>query len=76
MAKTAQVGYSKAEKAIELIVPKGTKHADLAKILSVVLVPGVIGKLPRPCNTCTSGDHWLIREELDAVINVNLDKVG
>jgi hypothetical protein len=72
MATTVQVGYSEAEKVIEVVVPKGTKSAELAKILSVVVVPGVIGRLPRPCTTCTSGDHWVIREELDAVINVDL----
>jgi len=73
MAKIAQVGYSQAQKAIEVVVPQGTKSADLAKVLSVVLVPGVVGKLPRTCNTCTSGDHLLIREQLDAVINVDLE---
>ena len=74
MAKIAQVGYSKANKVIEVVVPKGTKSADLAKTLSVVLATGVIGKLPRGCAGCHSGDHFLIREQLDEVINVDLEK--
>ena len=72
MAKIAQVGYSKTQKAIEVVVPHGTKSADLAKVLSAVLTKGVIGRLPRGCTTCTSGDHLLIREQLDEVINVEL----
>ena len=74
MAKMAQVGYSKAQKTIEVVVPHGTKSADLGHVLSVVLSKGIVGRLPRGCNTCTSGDHLLIRELLDEVINVDLEK--
>jgi hypothetical protein len=71
-AKVAQVGYSKAKKTIEVVVPHGTKTAELPAIIGGVIDGGIIGRLPRGCNTCTSGDHWYIREELDEVISVDL----
>jgi hypothetical protein len=74
MANTnvAEVGYSKANKAIEVAVPSGTKTTALPAIVSGLINGGIIGRLPRGCNTCTSGDHWYIREQLDEVINVDL----
>jgi hypothetical protein len=74
MANTnvAEVGYSKANKTIEVIVPNGTKTTQIPAIVSGLINGGIIGRLPRGCNTCTSGDHWYIREELDEVINVDL----
>ncbi|MFZ0272389.1 MAG: hypothetical protein WB524_11580 [Acidobacteriaceae bacterium] len=71
--KVAEVGYSKAEKAIEVVVPNGTKTTEMPAIISGLINGGIIGRLPRGCNTCTSGDHWYIREQLDEVINVDLN---
>jgi hypothetical protein len=71
MAK-AEVSYSPAHKQIKVVVPHGTKSAELAKIIQACLGPGIIRG--RPCNTCTSGDHWLIAEELADVTQVNIDK--
>ena len=73
MAK-ASISFSKDTKALELVVPRGTKSADLSSVLKSVLVPGVIGRLPRGCPTCTSGDHWVIREELADTIQVDLER--
>jgi hypothetical protein len=70
--KVAAVGYSKAKKTIEVVIPNGTKTTELPAIVSGLIGGGIIGRLPRGCNTCTSGDHWTIREELDEVINVDL----
>jgi hypothetical protein len=70
MAK-AEASYSKETREIKIVVPRGTKSADLARIVELCFRP-VIGH--RPCNTCTSGDHLLIAEELADVTQVNLDK--
>jgi hypothetical protein len=71
--KMAELGYSKHTRTIELVVPNGTKMADLSKILAGLNGGGFIGRLPRGCNTCTSGDHFTVREELADVINVDLE---
>lgn len=73
MANVAAVGYSKAKKQIDVAVPSGTKTADLTAIVGGLINGGIIGRLPRGCNTCTSGDHWYIHEELDEVVNVDLN---
>jgi len=73
MAK-ASLSYSKDTKEIELVVPRGTKSANLSSILKSVLAPDFVARLPRGCQTCTSGDHLLIREELADVIQVELEK--
>jgi hypothetical protein len=69
----AEVGYSKEQRQIELLVPYGTKVADLAKTIDF-LARDVFSKLPRGCTPCTSGDHFIIRERLENVIKVDLDK--
>ncbi|MGB0125652.1 MAG: hypothetical protein WA419_17020 [Silvibacterium sp.] len=71
--KRAELGYSKQTKTIELVVPNGTKMADLPKIIAGLNSGGFVGRLPRGCNTCTSGDHFTVREELADVINVDLE---
>ena len=72
----AHVGYSKQRREIELVVPYGTKTEALSRIMSAVFRPGVLGPLGRGCQTCTSGDHLLVREEIEEIIEVNLDKVA
>jgi hypothetical protein len=73
--KTAQLSYSSESKSIELVVPHGTKMADIVIIITGLVDGGVIGRLPRGCNTCTSGDHFLVRESLADTITVDLDNV-
>jgi hypothetical protein len=73
-ARAAEIGYSKELHRIEVLVPHGTKAAELGVIMSNILSGGIIGRLPRPCTTCTSGDHWLVREALESTISVDLDK--
>ena len=70
----AQIGYSKEHNRIEIVVPHGTKTADLSKYMAVLFSSNIISRLPRGCQTCTSGDHLLVREELADVIQVDLDK--
>lgn len=69
----AEVGYSKEHREIQLLVPHGTRVADLAKTIDF-LTRDVFTKLPRGCTACTSGDHLIIRERLEHVIRVDLDQ--
>ena len=69
MAK-AQVSYSPETRELKVVVPHGTKSAEMAKIIALCCKPGIVR---RPCNTCTSGDHLLITEELADVTQVNLE---
>jgi hypothetical protein len=70
--RIADLGYSTALGRIELTVPHGTKFKDLSKIID--RLPDFVAKLPRGCLQCTSGDHFHIRERLEEVIRVDLDK--
>jgi hypothetical protein len=72
--RVAEVGYSKELHQIELVVPHGTKATELSAIMSTVFAGGVLGRLPRGCQTCTSGDHLVVREELANVIEVDLER--
>jgi hypothetical protein len=72
--RIAELAYSKEHGRLELTVPHGTKTADLPKMLEVLFSQAIIGRLPRGCQTCTSGDHFLVRERLENVIRVDLDK--
>jgi hypothetical protein len=72
-SRVAELHYSKDAHRIELVVPHGTKTADLAKIIDF-MSKDVLGKLPRGCLACTSGDHFHIRERLENVIRVDLDQ--
>jgi hypothetical protein len=70
--RVAELQYSKDYGRIELVVPHGTKLADMPKILDSIARTALL-RLPRGCNTCTSGDHLLVREQLEHVIRVDLD---
>jgi hypothetical protein len=70
----AEIGYSQDLRRIELVVPHGTKTTELSAIMSIVFRKEFIGRLPRGCTACTSGDHLLVREELADVIEVDLDR--
>jgi hypothetical protein len=70
MAK-AEVSYSPETKQIKIVVPHGTKSAELGKIIELCTRPGIVR---RPCTTCYSGDHFLVAEELADTTTVDLDK--
>lgn len=72
--RIADLAYSKEQGRLEVTVPHGTKTADLPKLLEVLFSRDIIGRLPRGCQTCTSGDHFWVRERLENVIRVDLDK--
>jgi hypothetical protein len=48
--------------------------AELADIIVVIFGGGGVKIPERPCNTCTSGDHFLVRERLKHVVEVDLDQ--
>ena len=70
----AEIGYSKEYNRLELLVPHGTKTADFSKILDIIFNKDIISRLPRGCDRCTSGDHFLVREKLEHVVRVDLAK--
>jgi hypothetical protein len=70
----AELGYSKQYGRIELTVPHGTRMTDLAKIKEI-LFGDWIQRLPRGCQSCTSGDSFTIRERLEEVILVDLEEM-
>jgi hypothetical protein len=71
--REAEIGYSKDARQIQVTVPHGTKLADLAKLIDF-MARDIFAKLPRGCTNCTSGDHLIIREQLENVIKVDLDQ--
>ncbi len=72
--RIAELGYSEEYRRIELTVPHGTKLAELGKIKEA-LFGDWVSRLPRGCQTCTSGDSLTIRERLQEVILVDLESM-
>jgi hypothetical protein len=70
----AEVQYSTEFNRIELVVPHGTRLADFAKI-SEKLFAEVIGRLPRGCENCFSGEDFTIRERLEHVLFVDVESM-
>ena len=72
--RIAEIGYSKELGRLDVVVPHGTRFADLSKIFERLAHDDLVGRLPRGCLQCTSGDHLNIREQLEHVIKVDLDR--
>ncbi|HVI48519.1 MAG TPA: hypothetical protein VM802_26865 [Chitinophaga sp.] len=73
--RTAEVHYG-ANGHVLLTVPKGTSTEDVVKLQAYVhkqLGPKIN---PRGCQACLSGLHFNIREQLENVIKVDLDKMA
>ena len=73
-SRVAQVHYSTtgSQPLIELVVPHGTRVADILKaqeLISRELLPKLS---PKGCGPCISGADFRIREELENVIRVDL----
>ena len=73
--RTAELAFSPKTGHIELVVPYGTKFADLAKVL-LQIDESALARLPRGCNACISGHPFNIRERYEEVINVQLPELG
>ena len=75
MAEFGRLYYAKGKgAALEFIVPRGTKLADLLKAqesLSRDVLPHIS---PRGCGPCLSGVPLIFREELELVARVDLAK--
>lgn len=74
MARIGELGYSEKYNRIELIVPHGTKLKDIGPIWGKIFGGDLAARLPRGCPNCTSGDHLFIRERLENVLQIDLDK--
>jgi hypothetical protein len=72
-SRLAELQYSADQGRIEFVVPYGTKTEELGRLLGSDVLREALGRLPRGCPACTSGDHFLIRERLENVIRVDLD---
>lgn len=70
----AELGYSEKYGKIELVLPHGTKTADFAKF-SDRLFGDLLSRLPRGCQACLSGESLFIRERLEHVLHVDLEKM-
>jgi len=71
--RMAELGYGK-DGRLELVVPFGTRLEDVAKLRDV-LFTDVIGRLPRGCPACLSGESLVIRERFENVLRVDLDSM-
>jgi hypothetical protein len=72
--QAAEIRYSTdgPTPVIELRVPKGTRLTDLTKVQQLVS-KSIIAKIaPRGCTACISGTHFIIREEFENVVRVDL----
>jgi hypothetical protein len=73
--RTAELQYSPEYSRLELVIPQGTKTAQLAK-LREILFTDLIARLPRGCPACLSGDSLIIRERLEHVLKVDLESMS
>jgi hypothetical protein len=72
--RIAEVAYSKEHSRLEVTLPYGSKTQELGKIFDTVFSRNILEKLQRGCPACHSGDHFVIRERLERVVRVDLDK--
>jgi hypothetical protein len=72
-AKVAELQYSPEYGRIELLLPHGSKLTDFSRISQKLFSDDILGKLPRGCPACTSGDALFIRERLEHVVQVDLE---
>jgi len=72
--EVAEIHYTTETRipTIELIVPHGTRLADVVRSLETVSSEIISRISPRGCQTCTSGTHLVIRERFENVVRVNL----
>lgn len=70
----AELGFSEEYARVELVLPHGTKSAELAK-LSDRIFGDLVASLPRGCQACLSGHSFNIRERLEHVLQIDLDSM-
>ena len=72
--RLGELQYSGEYKRIELVLPYGSRVRDFAKI-SEKIFGDLIGRLPRGCDNCFSGEDFFIRERMEHVLFVDLDSM-
>ncbi|HEY6202467.1 MAG TPA: hypothetical protein VI056_05440 [Candidatus Limnocylindria bacterium] len=72
--RMAELGYSEKYAKIELVIPHGTKTAEFGKI-SGKLLGDFIARLPRGCQACLSGESLIVRERLEHVLQIDLERM-
>jgi hypothetical protein len=73
--RVAELQYSPEYSRLEVTLPFGTKAAEFAKLRDQLFSEDIVGKLPRGCPNCLSGEPFLIRERLEHVVRVDLDSM-
>jgi len=74
LQRVAELGYSEKYRKVEIAVPHGMPSAELAKV-SERLFSDFLSQLPRACESCMSGHSFIIRERLEYVLQVDLDRM-
>jgi hypothetical protein len=74
-SRTAEIQYSPEYGRLEVLLPYGSKLADFAAIREKLLAEDIVGKLPRGCPACISGESLFVRERLEHVVRVDLDSM-
>ena len=64
-----ELRVSKDKHSVELLVPQGMSHTELAKVTLGELLKGF---RPSGCQTCLSGQDFNIREKFQEVMAVNI----
>jgi hypothetical protein len=75
MARIAELQYSPEYAKLEVLLPHGSKLRDFAKIRGGLFAEDILGKLPRGCPACISGESLFVRERLEHVVRVDLDSM-
>ena len=73
--RIAELQYSEDYGRVELIVPKGTKLATVNKLKDKLFRKDFVARLPRGCQQCLSGEPFIIRERLENVLRIDLEKM-
>lgn len=70
---TGELRLTKDRTSLELLVPPGLSHKELAKIT----LGDLLGRFrPTGCQTCLSGQDFNIREKFEEVMSVNITEGG
>ena len=74
-SQIAELQYSPEYGKLEVLLPYGSKMKDFARIREGLFSQDILGKLPRGCGACISGESLFIREQLEHVVRVDLESM-
>jgi hypothetical protein len=75
MARIAELQYSPEYRKLEVLLPHGSKLKEFSKIRERLFADDILGKLPRGCPACISGESLFVRERLEHIVRVDLDSM-